>query len=41
MKIAHAALLASTMLAMACSAGRTAAQQNAHIERPVIPVLMP
>jgi hypothetical protein len=37
MKIAHAALLASTIVAMACSAGRTTAQQNTHVERPVIP----
>jgi hypothetical protein len=37
MKIAHATLLAATIFAMACSAGRTAAQQNTHVERPVIP----
>jgi hypothetical protein len=37
MKIALADLLASTIFAMACSAGRTAAQQNTHVERPVIP----
>src|SRR5208283_2369426 len=34
MKIAHAALLASAMLAMACGAGRTAAQQHTHVKGP-------
>jgi hypothetical protein len=37
MKIADAILLASAILGIACGAGRTAAQQNSHIERPVIP----
>ena len=37
MKIAHAALLASTVLAMVCSAGRTAGQEKTHVDRPVIP----
>ena len=37
MKISHAILLASTILAMACSAGGTAAQQHTHVDRPVIP----
>ncbi len=37
MKIPHSVLLASTIFAMACSAGRTAAQEKTHVDRPVIP----
>ena len=37
MRIAHATLLAFTILAIAVSPGRTMAQQKTHIERPVIP----
>lgn len=37
MKIAHAALFGFTMLGMAWGAGRAAAQQHTHVERPIIP----
>jgi hypothetical protein len=36
MKIAHATLIACAILALAYTAGRTAAQQHTHVERPVI-----
>lgn len=37
MKLRHAALPVFVILATSCSPGRTAAQQHAHTERPVIP----
>ena len=37
MKIAQTTLLAAASLGMACSPGRTPAQEKTHVERPVIP----